>query len=328
MSDNLPIVSPPFFVAGNLATDLIVRGVERLPGWGEEVAGTGHTFVPSGQATFLAQALRAQGEDTRVVGLLGGDHPGERILGALEDCGANTSQVEVGEGQTAISVAAVRPDGERCFISDFAGLETFDVLFLERALARAEGTICLVGLLNLPRLDLLSIRRVLAGLRARGAAVVLDTGWDPGGWAPGTVEAILALLGEVDLFLPNRAEAEVLSRREDPKAMALALAEHCAGTVVIKLGPDGCLGFRDGRMTEAGGYRADVVDTVGAGDCFNAGLLHALGEGNEFEAALRWANATASIYVSRSKDRQPSADQVAAFLAANSDSKRKAEVPG
>ncbi|MBS1862050.1 MAG: carbohydrate kinase family protein [Actinobacteria bacterium] len=327
MSDKLIGLSSSFYVAGNLLTDLVLRGVEQMPAWGEEVAGSGHAFVPSGQATYLAQALRALGDETRVIGVVAADPPGERILAALRDCGADATAVEVVEGQTAISVAVVRPDGERCFISDFASLESFDASFLERALAAADGTICLVGLLNLPGLDLIETRRLLAAARVRGARVVLDTGWDPGGWAPTTVAAILGLLAEVDLFLPNRDEGRALTGHPAPEEMVRALAERCAGDVVLKLGPAGCLGYRAGEPVEARGFAVEVADTVGAGDCFNAGLLHALARGDRLEVAMRWANATSSIYVSRTQDRHPDVEQVAAFLESNRDKHPNMEDP-
>ena len=36
---------PPICVIGNLNTDLIIRGVPKLPAWGTEVEGTDHVFV-------------------------------------------------------------------------------------------------------------------------------------------------------------------------------------------------------------------------------------------------------------------------------------------
>jgi len=311
------VAREPFRVVGNLLTDLILRGVEEMPAWGEEVAGEGHAFRPSGQATYLAQGLRAFGRQTEVIGLLGDDLPGRAIRASLTDCGAGDDLVEtVPDGRTAVTVAVVRPDGERAFISDFACLEKLDEAFLKRSLAKTGGTVCLVGLLNLPGLDIAAARAVLSQARRRGALVALDTGWDPGGWSEATVEAVLALLAEVDLFLPNSDEARVLTGAEDPIAAARVLAEHCAGRVVVKLGRDGCVSWSDGAVTRVGAFPTPVFDTVGAGDSFNAGLLHALADGMELEAAMSWANATASIYVSRHDDRHPAESAVGDLLKA------------
>ena len=43
--------------------------------------------------------------------------------------------------------------------------------------------------------------------------------------------------------------------------------------MVVTLGPEGCLGFMDGRSVRLPGMRVEVVDTIGAGDAFMGGLL-------------------------------------------------------
>ncbi len=114
-------------LVGNFCIDLIIRGVPRMPAWGQEVAGDDYLLVSSGQTTYTAFALRALGDPVSVIGCVGDDPWGRQIRADLEARGVDTAGLEtVRGGRTALSVAAVRPDGERAFVSDFACLNNAD----------------------------------------------------------------------------------------------------------------------------------------------------------------------------------------------------------
>ncbi|HYM95848.1 MAG TPA: carbohydrate kinase family protein [Candidatus Sulfotelmatobacter sp.] len=302
---------------GNLLVDLIVRGVEDLPAWGREVSGTNHRSSSAGQAGNLARGLVALGMAAGVVGNVGRDEAGSQILRDLSGAGVSIESVEVSPtGATALSIAIVRPDGERAFLSDFASLAEIDEALVMRhwdAVCRA-SYVCLVGLFNLPALDLRAAKRILAAARAEGRTTVLDTGWDPKGWQPGTVEGIRALLEDVDIFLPNAEEACALTGQADPVAAAQGLEEWGCRLVVVKMGAEGSLARRAGQVWQSPAFPAAVHDAVGAGDVFDAGFLIGVVGGREAPAAMAFANAAASIYVSRSKDRFPSPTEVLGVL--------------
>jgi sugar/nucleoside kinase (ribokinase family) len=306
--------SPSVCVIGNLLIDLIVRGIERLPDWGQEVTGTNHTFTSAGQAGYLGRGLVALGVPASVIGNVGRDESGSQILRDLTGGGVSVDGVEVSQtGATGISVAAVRLDGERAFISDFASLAEVDEALVMRHwdLVRRTTLVCLVGLFNLPSLDLAAARRILAGARAEGKTTVLDTGWDPNGWQVGTVKGTKALLDEVDIFVPNYEEACALTGKTDPMAAARSLEEECGcRLVVVKLGGEGSLARRAGQVWRSPAIPTVVYDAVGAGDLFNAGFLCGISRGWEVPAAMAFANAAASIYVSRSENRFPGSTEV------------------
>src|SRR4051794_35756686 len=114
-------------IVGNLLTDLIVTGVSSLPRWGQEVAGTAHRSVTSGQAGYLAQGLLRLGVPADVIAVVGDDAEGTRILADLDRAGVGTGSIAVSSSApTAVTVAVVRPDGERAFVSDFACLSELD----------------------------------------------------------------------------------------------------------------------------------------------------------------------------------------------------------
>ncbi len=114
---------------------------------------------------------------------------------------------------------------------------------------------------------------ILAAARAAGATTSLDTNWDPAGkWGGDHLSASLA---HTDVLLPN--EAEALRIAGEPTLPAAAQALTAAGPrLAVKLGERGVL-CADGAVW----HRAELppvtpVDSTGAGDCFNAGLIAGL----------------------------------------------------
>ena len=102
-----------------------------------------------------------------------------------------------------------------------------------------------------------------------GLTTSLDTNWDPAERWTG-VHAMLEL---TDVFLPNAAEAQAIAGLTDPGAAALSLARH-ASLVAVKQGAQGALAAKGNQLIQAAPMPAKVVDTVGAGNSFDAGFLY------------------------------------------------------
>src|SRR5262249_48894480 len=103
-----------------------------------------------------------------------------------------------------------------------------------------------------------------------GLTTSLDTNDDPEDrWLPDLFD----LLKSVDVLLPNEREPCLLARREDPLAAASLLAERVP-LVVMKRGEKGVLARRGTQLFEALPPNVEAVDTIGAGDSFDAGFLH------------------------------------------------------
>ena len=305
-------------VVGNLTTDLVIHGLSDAPAWGEERAGHGHRSDPGGQAVHVALGLSKLGTSVRVIGVVGDDAEGAQILHCLSSADVDVSGVAVSdEAGTSITVALVRSDGERAFVSDFACQRVVDASFVERkldGLADVGSAVCLVGLFNLPELSPDDAAVFFAAGRRRGVVTVLDTGWDPNQWSGDTVAATFRLLSHTDLFLPNLAEASALTGETDPEAAAIALEQSGAGIVVVKCGADGCVARVGGATSRSRGLEVTVHDAIGAGDVFDAAFLHAHLRGWPLDRCMAFGNAAAALRVSRTTERHATEDDVTAFM--------------
>jgi sugar/nucleoside kinase (ribokinase family) len=108
--------------------------------------------------------------------------------------------------------------------------------------------------------------------------VTLDT--------PGVVD----VLGAVDILAPNEMEALQLTGAANSDE-ALALLARVTPLVVLKRGMQGAAARRgDHEVCVPALAGLDVVDTTGAGDCFNAGFLRGYLDGESLERCLQLGN--------------------------------------
>jgi 2-dehydro-3-deoxygluconokinase len=94
-----------------------------------------------------------------------------------------------------------------------------------------------------------------------------------------------------DVVLPGLEEAELMTSESDPEKAVRAIQQLGPGMVVVKLGADGALALTDGQLTHSPAMKLErIIDPVGAGDAFAAGLLTGLLRGFSIDAALALAN--------------------------------------
>jgi sugar/nucleoside kinase (ribokinase family) len=309
-----PASDRPICVIGNLNIDLIIRNVPALPAWGQEVIGSDRMQASSGQAGYLAFALSRLGVPTTLIGNVGDDLYGRQIVEELADFGVDLTGVEATPGgRTGVSVAIVRSDGERAFVSDLGCLADFSDALVARhwQLVNDAAIVCLVGLFCLSRLTLPAAAQQLARARQAGKTTMLDTGWDPANWPAQTVAQMRDLLAQVSLFMPNWDEARALTAADTVEQAARILHDWGPETVVIKCGERGSYALAGSQEVWSPPRAVLVQDAVGAGDVFNAGFLCAFRQGWPLDACLALGNSAASLYISRSTGRFPQLAEVA-----------------
>jgi sugar/nucleoside kinase (ribokinase family) len=132
-------------------------------------------------------------------------------------------------------------------------------------------------------------------LKSRGLTLSLDTNDDPDDKWDGVLPQLLPY---VDILLPNKSELCRITRRGNVDE-ALAELASIVPVIVVKCGADGA-------VVRSGGTRALVprvpvhpVDTIGAGDSFNAGFLAAWLSGCSVEESARAGNIAGAFATQR-----------------------------
>ena len=285
-------------VVGSVNADLYL-GLDRLPGAGDTMLASDARWRPGGKGANQAAAAARLGANARFVGAIGDDGAAEIALGGLAAAGVDLGAVRRIEGSpSGVAVVCVDVHGDNLIVvapGANGALEPADV--------RIEaGTAAVLVSLEIPAA---TAAAALATARELGAIAVLNA-------APADA-ASPAMVGAADVVIANEGEAAAVAGGRD----LVALAADADAIVVATAGPAGVRAATPaGEELHVPALPADVIDTVGAGDCFAAALTVALAEGQDLDLALRFAVAAATLKVGRPGARAtPTRDEVEALLA-------------
>jgi sugar/nucleoside kinase (ribokinase family) len=258
--------------------DLIVTGLPEPPRLGADLFGTGMGITAGG--TFnVVRALHRLGLRVGWSCDFGDDLFSQFVLSEVRKEGVDTSLLRLHDHPLRTFSLSFSFSDDRGFISYIDPVERFPRLpYIEKYRPRC------VLLHDLGEWS--ALQDVAPAIHRQGGLVCLDcqsTNLEL--HTPGLIEALQA----VDVFLPNEREACQLTGAGSAEQAAEILAQHTP-LVVIKLGARGALAqARDCRILSPA-LPVTVVDTTGAGDCFNAGFIYGQLSGNSLAESLKYGN--------------------------------------
>ncbi len=269
-------------VRGRSSIDLTFMGLPHLPKLGEEYYAKGFAMNPG--AAFINAASSARlGLRTGYATDLGNDFFSGYIRERLRTTGVDERFIRFHERDLSeVSVGLSFPT-DRAFITwDAAqGWDDRSVLLDD---LRCNAVRCIFT--HMPLRD-----EVYAEARRQGILICVDSFWDQPFlqstrvWEP---------IDQADVFMPNLIEALTITGK-DTAEEAIAVLEARVAMVAIKLGPDGTLGAYKGRLYQAPALPVEAIDTTGAGDNFDAGLMYGLLHDRPFPECLRCAVVAGSL---------------------------------
>jgi sugar/nucleoside kinase (ribokinase family) len=269
-------------VQGRTSVDLTFLGLPHLPRLGEEYLATGFAMNP-GACFINVASLSRLGLWVGFATDLGNDLFSRYVLDEMHRWGIDQRFVRLHDrDMTALSVGLSFPH-DRSFITweQPDGVDSRGILLedLRRHRVRCLFTHTAV------RPD------VYAEARRQGIPICVDSFWDPGFLRSGAVQTAI---GQAEVFMPNRLEAQAITGTSTPEAALAALAAK-APMVAIKLGADGAIGAYQGRVYRVPALPVEAVDTTGAGDNFDGGFIYGLLKGLPFGECLRCAVVAGSL---------------------------------
>ncbi len=297
-------------VAGEINPDLVVTG-DVAPAFGqvEKLVESAELTVGSSSAIFACGAARL-GLKVAFAGMCGQDAFGRFMLEKMQERGIDTSAVIV-DRDRATGVSVILNRGSDRAILTFPGLiPALEASDIPDALLKQARHLHVASYFLQEKLQA-GLPALFERAHAMGLSTSLDTNYDPSGEWAGVDE----LLCTTDIFFPNETEAVSVAHAEHVNEAAQQLAEK-VGLVAIKLGAAGALACQKGIITRAASLPVDVIDTVGAGDSFDAGFLYGHLHGWEIEKSLRFACACGALSMRRrgGTNGQPTLEEALAHV--------------
>lgn len=281
-------------VFGSFVVDLMSR-TPHLPKPGETVKGSLFRMGPGGKGFNQGVAAHKAGADVIMCTKLGQDSFAKVATEAMENLEMNTEYVlyseEVETGSALIMVDEKTSQNEIVVV--LGACNTISDDEVESLLPVLKESDYMLTQLET---NVSAIYKIIDLAHAHGVKVILNT-------AP-VQEIDTKIYEKIDIITPNEVEAEILTgiridTLEEAKEAAKWFRNHGVKDVIITLGGRGVFVSSNGREEIVPAYKVNAIDTTGAGDAFNGGLLAALSEGKDIWSAVEFANALAALSVQK-----------------------------
>jgi sugar/nucleoside kinase (ribokinase family) len=270
-------------VAGEINPDLILSG-DVLPEFGqvEKLVDSAALTIGSSSAIFACGAARL-GLKVAFIGVCGNDVFGRFMLDEMQKRGVNVSNVVVRVyGPTGLSVI-LNQDSDRAILTHLGLIADLQASDIPDSLLRQTRHLHVASYFLQTKLQP-DLPALFQRAHSLGLTTSLDANYDPSEKWLGFDE----LLSATNVFLPNKTEALSITQANDIESASKQLAGK-SELVAIKLGADGALACKQNNITYAKSVVLNVVDTVGAGDAFDAGFLYGYFNNWPLDKSLRLA---------------------------------------
>ena len=301
---------PKIVVVGSLHMDLTVK-TERIPRIGETVLGKHFAMSPGGKGANQAVAAAKLGADVTLVGRVGADVFGRKLIKNAKENGIDTSYI-VEDGKTATGVALIIVDEEGNNV--IAVASGADMRCCKEDVDRAEKVFKSSDVVSIQlEIPLPIVEYAIDKAFREEVKVILNP--SPAQQLPDE------LLRKVYVLTPNEKEAEVLSGCEVTSVRAAKIAakkirERGVENVIVTIGKNGAIMATGEETVHVRGIDVNTVDATGAGDAFCGTLAVAISSGKEMKEAVLYSNCAGALATTKigAQEALPTASDLKSFM--------------
>jgi ribokinase len=280
---------PRIAVVGSANVDLTTFS-EQFPKPGETIFGQKFDLGFGGKGANQAVAARLCGSEVFMVARVGDDLFGPSTIKNFEKQGIDATHVRQVTGvSSGVAPIFVDPSGQNRIIVVKGANDTLKPPDIDAAADTLKSADCIVLQFEIP---LETVYYTIKFARKNGIRCILN---------PAPAQPIdLAMVADLDYFVPNESEAEAISGLpvrdlDDAKHCAEKLLSGGMRRVIITLGANGSLLAGSDGMEHVPAFKVTAIDSTGAGDAFIGSFATFLGGGLTELEAVRRANLYAAL---------------------------------
>ena len=282
-------------IAGEINLDLILYGLPTELPVERELLASDFQLTLGSSSAILAHNLAVLGAQVGFITRIGAnqetDSLGSIALDRLRESGVDLSRVTRTTSAATTGVTIILPHGATRRMFTYPGvMAEMTLADLDYAYLASARHFHLSSLFLHRRLEK-DLPQLFRDLKRDGLTISLDTNDDPEDRWEGVLHE---LLDYVDILLPNENEILKIARRSTLDE-ALTKLSAKVPAIAVKCGKDGAVVQVENKRIAVPGVPVTPVDTIGAGDSFNAGFLFAFLSGASYEEAARAGNITGAL---------------------------------
>ncbi|MFL7871814.1 MAG: carbohydrate kinase family protein [Anaerolineales bacterium] len=277
-------------VAGEINPDLILTDPQLEPRFGQaEILVKDAALTPGSSSVIFACGAARLGLKVAFIGVAGNDVFGHFMLEALKARGVDISNVIVDPTQTTGFTVILNRVTDRAMLTHLGAINALTADQVPDDLMGQARHLHIASYFLQTRLQP-DIPELFGRARVLGLTTSLDTNWDPSEQWSGVHD----LLPLVDVFLPNENEACALTKMDSVIDSIRKLGTN-SKIVAVKMGAEGGIAVEGATLVQAPVIPVELVDTVGAGDTFDAGFIYGFLAGWPLEKSLKLGVACGSL---------------------------------
>ncbi|SES74832.1 ribokinase [Salinibacillus kushneri] len=296
-------------VVGSINIDTVAV-TDVYPERGQTIFGKKIEYFPGGKGANQATAVARLGKPVNMIGAVGQDLYGDKLIHSLQDSKVDTHFIKRSETfATGTAIITIDQTAENTMLVLKGANDDLRINDIESAFNQIDASDVLLVQMEVPQETVI---RSMEMAKEKGMYVVLD---------PAPAEGItVKALDYADIITPNQQETyHMLGVDVTDIDSALEAAEIFEGmgvsNSIIKMGAHGSVVYQKGNWEYIEPISVKAVDSVGAGDAFAGALACAISDGYDTFSAARFATVVGALKVTKlgAQVGIPTIDEVNAF---------------
>lgn len=278
---------------GELNVDIILNDIDGFPEMGKEKFAGKMTVALGSSTAIFAANVACLGARTAFAGMVGRDSFGSLVSESLRAKGVDTRFLIESPDYATGATLVMSYDEDRANLTYQGAMDHMGFDDLNPDIFRESRHIHISSVFMQSALKR-DFSRIFEAAESGGVTLSMDTQWDPKEEWDFDCAAILP---HVDVFMPNETELKAITRTDDLSGAISRIRPYLRQVAVIKCGSRGSLLVKkDGEVSEMPSFlNSHVVDSIGAGDSFNAGFIYGYVKEMSLTECQRLGNLTGAV---------------------------------